>query len=378
MNKGLRRLFSSIALGLMVCLLLVGDCRAGEGGVLGAIEDEITSIFESNRQGVVRIHALYSHESGDGQPGPMFTHGTGFIFDARGYIMTIDAAVQGAEAIRVMLATDRQVPAHLVGVDPISGVAVIRVEAENLPTVKIGDSERIRIGHYAFILGNDFGNLEPVFGSVHEIYLDGDLIQVTARVQSSYGGAPMFCSNGKVGGIVWRYEEPASSGPLDNPLMPSFLGRGDVPSSVFVIPINRAMRVAQSLVANGTMAYGWLGVKVEVRGKDMVVQKVTPNSPAKLGGLKPGDVMLAFGDRAIAGPHHLKRLVMESPPGTQVTLGIRRAGQLRACQVTLGTLQEQDMDALPDSATAPKGQAVSRQFDLQEEVGRIWKFLSQK
>ena len=72
----------------------------------------------------------------------------------------------------------------------------------------MGDSEGIRIGHYAFLLGNDFGNLVPAFGSVHEIYHDGDLFQVSARVQSSYGGAPVFCSNGRVGGMVWRYHDP--------------------------------------------------------------------------------------------------------------------------------------------------------------------------
>ena len=376
----LRKICSLGLMGLIASVLPVDSVWSADSGVLYAIENEISAILDVNRPGVVRIHALYPQDRTDNPTtGAVFTHGTGFIFDARGYILTIDAAVQGAEEIHVFLASDRRVLAHLVGADPISGVAVIRAEAEGLPTVKIGNSDRIRIGHYAFILGNDFGNLVAATGSINEIYQDSDLFQVSARVQSSYGGAPVFCSNGQVGGMVWRYEDPFQGIIGTNHFMPSFLGFGGLPTSVFVIPINRAMIIANKLVANGAMVYGWLGVEVVVKGNNMVVQDVALNSPAKLGGLKAGDIMLALGDQKIAGPHHLKHMVMENAPGTQITVSIRRNGHLETCLVTLGTLPPQpvQMASQPVPDFAPKDAEIYQQINqLQQEMGRLLQILN--
>ena len=368
----LRRLTCVILLGLS---LFFGKGWAAEGGVLQAIENEIAAILESNRQGVVRIHALYPRSrAGNGPFGSVFTHGTGFVFDPQGYILTIEAAVKEAEEIRVTLASGMQVQAVLVGSDPISGIAVIRAEAENLPTVIMGDSEGVRIGHYAFLLGNDFGNLVPAFGSVHEIYKDRDLFQVSARVQSSYGGAPVFCSNGRVGGMVWRYQAPVRAlSQDDGPLSQAFLGWNPMPSSVFVIPINRAMRVARSLVAHGQMAYGRLGVEVAQRGNEVVVVGIQPDSPAAQIGLQVGDVVLSFHDRSIAGPIHLQRMVMESVPGETTTLGIRRDGRIVAEQVTLSHMLRPTLAASTSaSPVTPEDAVIYQQINhLQQEVVRL-------
>ncbi|MDP6038529.1 MAG: PDZ domain-containing protein, partial [Candidatus Latescibacteria bacterium] len=288
--------------------------------------------------------------------------------------LTIEAAVKEAEEIRVTLASGMQVQAVLVGSDPISGIAVIRAEAENLPTVIMGDSEGVRIGHYAFLLGNDFGNLVPAFGSVHEIYKDRDLFQVSARVQSSYGGAPVFCSNGRVGGMVWRYQAPVRAlSQDDGPLSQAFLGWNPMPSSVFVIPINRAMRVARSLVAHGQMAYGRLGVEVAQRGNEVVVVGIQPDSPAAQIGLQVGDVVLSFHDRSIAGPIHLQRMVMESVPGETTTLGIRRDGRIVAEQVTLSHMLRPTLAASTSaSPVTPEDAVIYQQINhLQQEVVRL-------
>jgi serine protease Do len=363
---------------ILLCLVILcltptqGQTQAG--GLLRAVEDEIVSILESNRQGVVRIHALFAPDQNAASSGPVFTHGSGFVFDSRGYILTIDAAVEGAEEIRVTLASNKQVHARLVGRDPISGVAVIHVDVDPLPVVKIGDSERIRFGHYAFILGNDFGNLVPVFGTVHEIFQGEDLIQVSARVQSSYGGAPVFCSDGGVGGMVWRYQDTgyAPLGQLAN----TFMGVPGMPHSVFVIPINRAMRVAKTLVADGEMAYGWLGVEVGMQGEDVVVLEVAPQSPAAKGGVLPGDVLLAFGDRGVAGPHHLRRLVMESAPGNKIVLGMRRQGRVLAQAVQLSTMPSRSMVASQVQEAVPEDEMIYRQMDhLQKEMMRLQQLL---
>ena len=362
---------------LALCLL------AGKGwgtGLLHALENEIAAILESNRKGVVCIHALYPRpQADDGSRGSLCAHGTGFVFDPRGYILTIEAAVKDAEEIRVTLASKVQVRASLVGSDPISGIAVIRTEAENLPTVVVGDSQKIRIGHYAFLLGNNFGNLVPSFGTVHEIHPDTDLIQVSAHVQSSYGGAPVFCSSGRVGGMVWRYQDPVRAIARDSgPLSQTLRGWGPMPSSVFVIPINRAMRVARALVAHGQMAYGKLGVEVAQQGNEVVVVDVQPNSPATKGGLQSGDVVLSFRGRAIAGPVHLKRVVMESTPGETATLGIRRDGQVVAKRVVLCEMDRPTAVSSRPTPT-PEDVAVYQKInDLQREVGRLWQMLHSK
>jgi serine protease Do len=365
------------------CIVLWGTplyAQIQKGGLLRAIEDEIVSILDTNRQGVVRIHALFAPDQNADPSGTVYTHGSGFVFDSRGYILTIDAAVQGAEEIRVTLSSEKQVRARLVGTDPISGVAVIHIDAEKLPVVKLGNSERIRFGHYAFILGNDFGNLVPVFGTVHEIFQAEDLIQVSARVQSSYGGAPVFSSDGGVGGMVWRYQDTHNGyAPLEQ-LANAFMGIPGMPSSVFVIPINRAMRVAKKLITEGEMAYGWLGVEVGMQGEDVVVLDVAPQSPAQKSGVLIGDVLLAFGGRAVAGPHHLRRLVMEGAPGDQITLGVRRQGQMMTHTVLLGEMPPRPVVAASQvKKTVPEDEMIYRQMDhLQKEMVRLRQLLRQQ
>lgn len=365
--------------GVLILCLVPSRAHAQEGGVLRAIENEIASILESNRQGVVRIHALFAPDPNQTPSVPVFTHGSGFVFDSRGYILTIDAAVQGAEEIRVTLTPEKQVRARLVGSDPISGVAVIQVDVDPLPTVEIGDSGRMRFGHYAFILGNDFGNLVPVSGTVHEIFQEEDLIQVSARVQSSYGGAPVFCSDGRVGGMVWRYQDnDMGYTPLEQ-LATTFMGVPGTPHSVFVIPINRVMRLARTLVADGEMVYGWLGVEVGMLGTDVVVLEVAPDSPAAKGGVLPGDVLLAIDDRSVAGPHHLRRLVMESSPGNQIVLGVRRDGRAVAQKINLSAMPNLPLVAAQVQDAIPEDEMIYRQMDhLQKEMVRLQQLLQRQ
>ena len=369
----------SLCCAMALCLLFMGWGWTEERSLLCRLEEEIAAILKDNRQSVVRIHTLYPPRArADSGPfGSVFTHGTGFIFDPQGYILTIEAAIADADEIRVTLASGVQVRASLVGADPISGIAVIRVEAENLPTVVVGDSQHIEIGHYALLLGNDFGNLVPAVGMVHEIYRDTDLFQVSARVQSSYGGAPVFCGNGRVGGMVWRYEDPIRAVTQDKS---PFFGWRPTPSSVFIIPINRAMRVARALVAHGQMAYGRLGVEVGLRGNEVVVLSVQPNSPATEGEIQPGDVVLSYRGRAVGGPEHLKRMVMESTPGETAMLGIRREGRVVATQVELDQMDKAALVALrPAPLIEPKDAAVYQHIGyLQREVGRLLQILNRQ
>jgi S1-C subfamily serine protease len=354
--------------------------RSQETGFLRGIEREITSIYETNREGVVRIHARLPADQTSAGAGSVYAHGSGFIFDPGGYILTIEAAVLEAEDIRITLASNLEIRAHLVGSDPVSGLAVIRadlsqVRVRQLPIVTLGDSEQIRFGHYAFILGNDFGNMVPAFGTVRDIFTDEDIIQVSTRLQSSYGGAPVFCSDGKVGGLVWRYQEELTYSASIDPVAGSIAGLQHLPGAVFVIPINRAMRVARILMSKGEMIYGWLGVEVGMRGSDMVVLDV---APAKSGVL-PGDVLQAFGDRPVAGPHHLRRLVMESSPGDKINLYIRRAGVVDVQAVQLGEMPR-NTGGVTGSRNQPlSDEMIGQQIKyMQQEVIRLRQLMSRE
>ena len=287
-------------------------------GLLKAIEAEISALFETNRACVVRIHTLYG-SPGNGETlslGSGYTHGTGFLIDDAGHILTVDKAVSGATEIRVTLAEGVTSRAAFVASDPTSDVAVIRVLEPPSGHIAFGDSDSVRVGHYTFILGNAFGHLLPSIGSVYEV-TEEDLIQITSSVYPSYGGAPVFNSSGRVMGMVW-------AAPLYPQERAGFTGTAELPTSVFVIPINRARRIAETLIERGEMAYGWLGVEVDREQHPVVVTRVDETGPAWRSGIRPGDQIVSYNGQQVAGPFHLERLVKETSPGKQIPIRVRR------------------------------------------------------
>ena len=323
---------------LITLLFFPGPTWCGEQSLLNKIEEERATIFEKNRPSVVRIHTIYSDPgSGDGiQLGRGFMHGTGFVFDKKGYILTVDKAVSGAEEIWVTLASGMQLPAELVATDPNSEVAVIRVDAGDLQSVEIGNSDRVRVGHFAFILGNTFGNLTPSFGSAHEIDREQDLMHITAPVHPSYGGAPVFCSTGEVVGMVWAAPNPWTG--LDQ-ASGSMMAWQEIPTTVFVVPVNRAIRIARNLLS-GVQEYGWLGVEgqYDADRRCFQVQNVMHEGPAALSGIMHGDLILSFQGEEILSGEHLRSLVLSTSPGTQVHMKIKRDERPETPSVEVGRM----------------------------------------
>ena len=295
--------------------------RAIHTGLLQAIDAEISDLLESNRRCVVRIHTIYgpSQDARTFGYGSAYTHGTGFLIDVSGHILTVDKAVKGASEIRVTLADGTVSEAAFVASDTTSDVAVIRISGSHTDHITIGNSDRVRVGHYSFILGNAFDQLLPSIGSVYELNQDEDLIQITSSVYPSYGGAPVFNSVGRVVGMVW-------AAPLHAQNLAALSGIAELPTSVFVIPINRARRIATMLIEQGEMAYGWLGVEVDRETLPVVVTDVAEDGPAWMSGIRPGDQIITYNGRPVAGPFHLERLVMETPPGMGVPIRVKREG----------------------------------------------------
>ncbi len=331
---------------LVLLLVVPAVAWSQEPGLLNAIEDEIAAILERNRPSAVCIHTIHAGTEGeDGlQLGKRFTHGTGFVFDPAGYILTVAEAVRDADEIRVTLASGQQTQATLVAADPASEVAVIRVDADSLPVVSLGNSDRVQVGHYAFILGNAFGNLTPSFGSVHQIHEDRDLIQIVSPVNPGYGGAPVFCSTGEVAGMVWAALGPGASlgqsaQPQPETATSPVQGWQELPTSVFVIPINRAIQAARRLIAETETAYGWLGVEGEDGPQQGVhVTGISPEGPAAWSSIRPGDLILSYQRRRIAGLAHLIHLVLATPPGTPVALEVQRDGRQFSSRVQVGRM----------------------------------------
>ncbi len=358
---------------------------AGEQrSLLHKIEEERATILEDNRSSVVRIHAFYAHSGEEAGFGAGFMHGTGFVFDPRGYILTVEEAVRGAEEIRVTLASGLQTRATFVASDPASEVAVIRVEADSLPAATLGSSGRVRIGHYAFILGNTFGNLTPSFGSVYEVNRDGGLIHIMAPVHSGYGGAPVFSSTGEVVGIAWTFLNPwaalRKSGRQDGD-SEVISGWQEFPATVFVIPINRAVRIARRLIAEQEVVYGWLGVEGEYDPEQGVrVINVSAGGPAAASGIRPGDLILSYQGKPILSGEHLKSLVAATSPGAPVQMQIRRGVTSMTARVEVGrmsaeVLMENDVFDFfsPPSLPSDRSQeALFQKIDrLQQELWQL-------
>ncbi len=364
---------------LVALALWPGAAWSGEHrSLLNTIEEEIATILEDNRSSVVRIHTLYSHPENEAGLGTGFMHGTGFVFDPRGYILTVEEAVREAEEIRVTLASGLQVRAVFIASDPASEVAVIQAAVDSLPAATLGNSDRVRIGHYAFILGNTFGNLTPSFGSVHEINQGQDLIHITAPVHPSYGGAPVFCSTGEVVGMVWARVDPWAA------LRQSGLQEGGVgaalelPTTVFVVPISRAIRIARRLIAEQEVAYGWLGVEGEFDPKQgFQVTSVSPQGPAAASGIRPGDLILSYQGMQILNAEHLRNLVLSTLPGTPVQMKLKRGStpitpRVEVGRVSAGGLTGADLSgAFPAGVSFPPLGMGQRREVLFEEIDRL-------
>jgi S1-C subfamily serine protease len=358
----------------------------GSVGLLQAIEAEISDLLEHNRGCVVRIHTIYGpiEDAATLGFGNAYTHGTGFLIDSTGHVLTVDKAVNGASEIRVTLGDGSVVEGEFVASDPTSDVAVIRVPGEHPDQVTFGNSDRVRVGHYSFILGNTFDQLLPSIGSVYEVNRDEDLIQIASSVHPSYGGAPVFNSSGHVVGMVWAAPLQAQASGIRN--------TSELPTSVFVIPINRAKRIAATLIERGEMAYGWLGVEVDRDTHPVVVTDVAVGGPAWQSGIRPGDQIVAYNGKPVAGPFHLERLVMETPPGIGVPIRVKRESITVATEAIVVGRQPVSRDRLVATSAAQatkvtvsveaSDEAEVQLFQqiqtLEQEIGRLRVLMEKK
>lgn len=263
--------------------------------------------------------------------------GSGFILSEDGYILTNEHVVSGAEQIKVRLTDQREFAGKVVGVDPKTDVAVIKIEAaEPLPVAILGDSDLLKVGQWALAIGNPFG-LDGTL-TVGVISATGrtdvgiedyeNFVQTDASINPGNSGGPLLNIYGEVVGV-------------NTAIVASGQGIG------FAIPINLARLIADQLISRGEVTRGWLGVSIQPLDADLaasfgldrvtgaLITSVMPGMPAEKAGLQRGDVLLSFDGKPVRSVKELQLLVASSPLGKTLPVEVLREGTRLVLEVVL-------------------------------------------
>ncbi len=272
--------------------------------------------------------------------------GSGVIIDANGYIVTNHHVIDGADQIKVDLYDNRTLDAKLVGADAPSDLAVLKVEASNLPVLKLGDSDRMRVGDVVLALGNPLGVGQTVTMGIisakgRQTGLSNgsfeDFLQTDAPINQGNSGGALVSTNSELIGI--NSQILSTSG--------GSIGLG------FAIPSNMAKTVVEQLINSGKVRRGQLGVvalkipseeaaKMGVtQGPGVVVYRVQPGGGAERAGIREGDVITTMNGEAINDPNTFRNKIASTPPGTEITLTVKRDGKEQQVRATLGEFTPQ-------------------------------------
>ncbi len=270
--------------------------------------------------------------------------GSGFIISSDGYLLTNHHVVADAEKVTVRLSDRRELEAQVVGSDERSDIAVLKIDAVDLPVVKLGKSSELEVGEWVLAIGSPFGFDHSVTAGIvsakqralaNETYVP--FIQTDVAINPGNSGGPLFNLAGEVVGINSQIYTRSGG----------FMGLS------FAIPIDVAMEVANQIKDKGFVTRGWLGVIIQEVNRDLaesfglekpsgaLVAKVLPDSPAQKAGLEEGDIILSFDGREVVHSADLPHYVGRVKPGYTASLNIVRGGKKQAIQVEIGALPDQ-------------------------------------
>jgi serine protease Do len=293
----------------------------------------------------------------DGNGRTVNSLGSGFVIDPSGLIVTNNHVVDGEVKIQVHLQDGTILKGELVGHDPKTDIAVIRVKADKpLPAVAFTDSDKVRVGEWALAIGNPFGlggsvSLGIISARNRDINAGpyDDYFQTDAAINKGNSGGPLFNMSGDVIGVNTAIFSPTGGS----------VGIG------FSVPANTVKNVVAQLVKYGETRRGWLGVKIQTvtpdlaetmgldKAKGALVADVTAGSPSEKAGLKTGDVIVGFDGRSIADSKELPRVVAETDVGKEVSVKIVRDGKEQDVKVTLGRLEDGEKQIASADAKKP-------------------------
>jgi serine protease Do len=281
--------------------------------------------------------------------------GSGFIISADGYILTNAHVVEGADEINVKLTDKRELKAKVVGADRRTDIALIKVEAAGLPTVRFGDAAKLKVGEWVLAIGSPFGFENTVTAGIvsakgrslpQENFVP--FIQTDVAINPGNSGGPLFNLRGEVVGINSQIYSRTGG----------FMGLS------FAIPSDVALDVQKQLKEKGRVSRGRIGVVIQEVTRDLatsfgldrprgaLVNTVEKGSPADKAGVEATDIILSFDGKGVEGSSDLPRIVGATRPGSQATLEVWRKGARRTLTLTVGELQEDRVA----SAEKPRGQ----------------------
>jgi len=271
--------------------------------------------------------------------------GSGFIISADGYVLTNNHVVADADEIIVRLSDRSDHTAKLIGADPRTDVALLKIDAKNLPTVKLGNSDKLKVGEWVLAIGSPFGFDHSVTAGIvsakgrslpNENYVP--FIQTDVAINPGNSGGPLFNLSGEVVGINSQI----------------FTRSGGFMGLSFAIPIDVAMNVANQLRTEGKVTRGWLGVVIQEVDKDLaesfglekpagaLIAQVLENGPAAKSGLKVGDVILSVNGQQIVESADLPHLIGNLKPDATAEMNIVREGARKTVSVKVGDMPDDD------------------------------------
>ena len=271
--------------------------------------------------------------------------GSGFIISKDGYVITNHHVVKGADEIIVKLNDRRELIAELVGSDPRSDIALLKLDAANLPTVKIGSSDNVKVGQWVLAIGSPFGFDASVTAGIvsakgrslpSENYVP--FIQTDVAINPGNSGGPLFDLDGNVVGINSQIYTRSGG----------FMGLS------FAIPMEDAMDVVEQLKEHGYVSRGWLGVYIQEVTRELaesfemdkptgaLVAKILPNSPAESADIEVGDIILTYDGKDISNSAALPPMVGRTKVGEVVKLKVMRDDKTKIVKLEIGQLPDKD------------------------------------
>jgi S1-C subfamily serine protease len=309
---------------------IVVSTPSSDSTLLDAYSRAVMAAVEKVSPSVVNVEVHQAAgRTRSGEPRDKRGGGSGFVFTPDGLILTNSHVVHDATRIEITLSDGRRVPAHTIGDDPATDLAVIRIDAPGLQAVQLGDSQQLRPGQMAIAIGNPYGFQSTVTAGVisalgrslrsYSGRLIEDVIQTDAALNPGNSGGPLVNSRGEVIGVNTATILPAQG-------------------ICFAIGINTAKFVASRLLRDGRIRRSWIGVSAQTvpihrrvvrfynlpQESGVVVLGVEESSPAKKAGIREGDVIVALGGKPVAGVDDLHRLLTDAQVGSQCDLTVIR------------------------------------------------------
>lgn len=268
--------------------------------------------------------------------------GSGVIVDSSGLIVTNNHVVSQADEIVVLLSDKREFKGKLIGTDPKTDIAVVKIEAKELPSLTWGDSDKLQVGEYVLAVGNPFGLNQTVTAGIISavgranvgIAEYEDFIQTDAAINPGNSGGALVNVKGELIGVNTAIFSRSGG----------YMGIG------FAVPSNMAKAVVDSLVRSGKVVRGWLGVSIQAVSRELarefglkdnkgvLISDVVSSSPAEKSGLSRGDVITEFDGRGVDEPNHLRNMVAQTPIGKKVRLKVIRDKKEKEIELTVSEL----------------------------------------